>query len=252
MFPRLLSMLATLLPLAAAAAERRTFEMRVYQTNPGKMEALHQRFRQHTLRLFAKHGITSIGYWTPVKTDDQRLLFVLAYPSAAARETSWKAFAADPEWQAAMAESEKDGKLLSGMESTMLTPTDFSPAVEPATPAEARTFELRTYTTTPGNQERLLSRFRDHTAGLFARHGMQNFGYWTPLAGQPGADNKLIYLLAHRSEQAAAESFKAFRTDPEWTKAKTASEAAAGGSLTTSPDGVLSLFLKPTDYSPTK
>jgi hypothetical protein len=78
---------------------------------------------------------------------------------------------------------------------------------------------------------------------------MTNVIYWNPEAGQPAADVTLTYLLAHDSEEAAAASFKAFRADPEWTAAREASEKAAGGSLTV-PDGVKSVMMVPTDYSP--
>jgi len=68
----------------------------------------------------------------------------------------------------------------------------------------------------------------------------------------PDADRMLVYLIGHASEEAAAESFAAFRQDPAWTKARTESEAKAGGSLTEKENGVLAEFLKPTDYSPWK
>ncbi len=84
---------------------------------------------------------------------------------------------------------------------------------------------------------------------LFAKHGMTNVAYWQLLPDQQGADNTLIYILAHASQEAAAKSFDAFRADPDWKAARAASEAKAGGSLTT-PDGVKSQFLQATDYSP--
>jgi hypothetical protein len=80
---------------------------------------------------------------------------------------------------------------------------------------------------------------------------MEHFGYWHLMNDQPDADKTLIYLLAHASKEAAGESFKKFREDPDWATARKASEEAAGGSLTVS-GGVKSEFLKPTDYSPTK
>ena len=129
-------------------------------------------------------------------------------------------------------------------------------AVEPgadgfASPdAGPRVFELRTYTTTPNNLPVLHARFRDHTMALFAKHGMTNLFYWQLLPDQAGAENTLIYMLAHASQDAAKASFDAFRADPDWIAAKTASEIKGGGSLTI-PDGVKSVFLKATDYSPT-
>src|SRR3954463_1769931 len=88
--------------------ETRVFEMRTYYANPGKMEALHARFRDHTNKLFVKHGMTLIGYWTPSEGPGatNTLVYILAYPSKEAREKSWKEFMADPDWNKAKTESE--------------------------------------------------------------------------------------------------------------------------------------------------
>jgi hypothetical protein len=136
------------------------------------------------------------------------------------------------------------------MESRVLTATNYSPAIKVATSPE-RVFELRTYTASAGNLDRLNNRFRDHTLKLFEKHGMTNVGYWTPATNQPGAADTLIYLLAHKSAESARASWDAFRADPAWAAAKKASEEQAHGSLTV-PDGVKSKFLKATDYSPMK
>jgi len=244
-------MLATLVPASAAEPDPRVFEMRTYHAAPGKMEDLHKRFRDHTLGLFQKHSITSLGYWVPLENAAGKLVFVLAYPTREAREASWKAFTGDPIWQKAFAESEAAGKLVTKVDQLFLTATDFSPAVTVAAGKEPRVFELRTYTVTPGNLPLLHARFRDHTAGLFAKHGMTNLWYWQLTPDQPGAENTLIYLLAHASTEAAKASFDAFRADADWIAAKAASETKGRGSLTV-PDGVKSVFLKATDYSPLK
>jgi hypothetical protein len=120
-----------------------------------------------------------------------------------------------------------------------------------AGPRDERCYELRIYTAPAGKLDALHARFRDHTCKLFAKHGMTNWAYWTLEKGQPGADETLVYLLAHRSKDSCEASFAAFREDPAWKQAKAASEAAAGGSLTT-PDGVKSVLLVATDYSPTR
>ena len=123
--------------------------------------------------------------------------------------------------------------------------------------SDLRVFELRTYTTEPGRLPNLNARFRDHTLKLFAKHGITNLPYWTPLADQKGAvnppdkDNTLIYLLAHASQDAAKTSFGNFGKDADWQAARKASEEKAGGSLTTK-GGVKSVFLVPTDYSAVK
>ena len=144
-----------------------------------------------------------------------------------------------------------NGPLTDLIESRFLTATDFSKSETPAAPNPSRIFEMRTYTCGPNNLPRLLSRFRDHTVGLFTQHGMKHFGYYTPSTGQPGADDTLLYFLIHNSPAALTASFNAFRADPAWTAAREASEKAAGGSLTI-PDGVKSLVLIPTDFSPVK
>jgi NIPSNAP protein len=109
-----------------------------------------------------------------------------------------------------------------------------------------RVFELRTYTAAPGKFDALNKRFRDHTLGLFKKHGMTNVGYWTP-TDEPLAGNTLIYIVAHQSREAAKQSWDAFRKDPDWLKAR--DESQKDGTLTTK---VESVFLNPTDYSPLK
>jgi hypothetical protein len=248
--PILLSfaMLATTFTAISAEKDTRVFEMRTYHAAPGKLDALNARFREHTTKLFEKHGMTNIGYWMPVENKDNLLIYVLAYPSRDAAKASWKAFMADPDWQKAAKASEVDGKLVDKVDSVFMTATDFSPELKLSATGD-RLFELRTYTTPPGKLPDLHSRFRDHTIALFQKHGMTNVIYWQLLKDQPNAETTLIYLLAHKDAAAAKASFEAFRADPDWIAAKEASEKKAGGSLTV-PDGVKSVMMKATDYSP--
>ena len=110
-------------------------------------------------------------------------------------------------------------------------------------------YELRTYTTEPGRLPARHARFRDHTVKLFEKHGIKNVIYLTPVdaEGKP-VDNKLVYLLAHKSQAAAKASFESFGNDPEWKAAREASEAG-GKILSMRPE---SQFYVPTDYSPMK
>lgn len=110
-------------------AEERVFELRTYHCFPGKLETLHKRFREHTNTIFVKHGMSLIGYWTPTEGElaGKTLIYILAYPSMAARQASWKAFQEDPDWQKARAESEKDGKIVEKVDSVFMSPTDYSP-----------------------------------------------------------------------------------------------------------------------------
>jgi hypothetical protein len=112
----------------AENAKMRLFELRIYTTHPGRLEALHQRFREHTNRLFEKHGMELIGYWTPVEGPEveNTLIYMLAYPDRAARDKSWEGFLNDPEWKQAYEESHKDGPIVSKVESKFLAPTDYS------------------------------------------------------------------------------------------------------------------------------
>ena len=234
----------------AAEKDTRCYEMRVYYAPPGKLEELNARFRNHTLRLFEKHGIENIGYWMPVDNKENELTYYLAYRDREAGDKAWEAYMADPEWKKAYAESEQKGKLVAKVEQMFLEATDYSPAIKAAKVGD-RVFELRTYTTPPGGLAALNARFRDHTVKLFAKHGMTNVAYWAPMKGQKGEDSTLIYILAHKSVDAAKASFGAFGKDPDWQAARKASEEKAGGSLTAK-GGVKSEFLVPTDYSPTK
>ena len=120
-------------------------------------------------------------------------------------------------------------------------------AADKSTQATHRYFEMRTYHAPEGKLDALNARFRDHTTKLFEKHGMVNIGYWTPAKGQPGAGSTLVYILAYPSKEAADASWKAFRADPEWIKAKTDSER--DGKLVEKVD---QLFMNPTDYSPIK
>ncbi len=232
---------------AAAGKETRFFELRTYYAAPGKLDDLMARFRDHTMALFEKHGMSNIGYWLPLTNSEDKLVYLLAYPSKEARETAWKEFMADPAWQAVVKESERNGKLVRKVESVFLTPTDFSPEVKPERGGATRVFELRTYHAAPDKLDSLLARFRNHTTRLFARHGMQQIGYWVPTEKKDGAGDTLIYLLAHKSREAQEASFKAFRTDREWLQIKNESEA--NGPLTVK-DGVQSVLFSPTAFSP--
>ncbi len=242
---------STVSPNVFAAQDTRCYELRTYYAAPGKLDELHARFRDHTCKLFARHGMENIGYWVPLENPDGKLIYLLAYPTREAREKSWKEFIADPDWQKAYKASEANGTLVKKAESIFLSATDYSPPEDKSASKEPRVFELRTYKAAPGKLGDLNSRFRDHTCKLFEKHGMTNIGYGVPMDKDKGADDTLIYMLAHKSKAAAADSWKAFASDPDWKKAKAASEEKAGGPLTAK-DGVKTVYLKATDYSPIK
>ena len=102
-------------------------ELRVYDAMPGKLPALHDRFANHTIGLFTKHGIDNIAYWTEDVGTSNRLVYMLGYPDLGAREKSFAAFQADPAWQQARAESEKNGPLVRVSRHSILRLTAYSP-----------------------------------------------------------------------------------------------------------------------------
>jgi hypothetical protein len=233
------------------AEDTRVYELRIYTAAEGKLDALHARFRDYTCKSFEKHGMTNVGYWAPIDNAERKLYYILSYPNKEAKDKSWKAFIEDKDRQTFFAGTEKNGRLVDKIESIILTATDYSPEIKPVAEAKPRVYELRVYTATPGNLKNLDARFRDHTIKLFSKHGMNHFGYWHMDAKQKGAEDNLTYILIHDSVDAAKKSFDAFRMDSDWVAAKDASEKAAKGSLTIE-NGVKSIMLSPTDYSPAK
>jgi hypothetical protein len=111
-----------------ALAQSRIYELRTYTCYDGKLEALKARFRDHTIAIFKRHGMESIGYWVPQDPEKSKntLIYILAHPSLEAARKNWDAFHADPEWVKAKAESEAAGPITIKTESVYMTPTAFS------------------------------------------------------------------------------------------------------------------------------
>ena len=120
---------AMLRPTTVHAAGNRVYEIRTYTTPPGKLEALKTRFRDHTIRIFNKYDMKSVGYWVPqdAPLKDNTLIYVLSHASEEAAKKSWDGFINDPEWKAARDASEKDGKIVDKVEKVFMTLTDYSP-----------------------------------------------------------------------------------------------------------------------------
>lgn len=225
----------------------RIYELRVYYASEGKFDVLMNRFKEHTLHFFKKHKMRLEGFWLPLDNKDNKMVYVLSYPSREAREKSWKEFSEDKGWVKVVKETTANGEIVAKVESTFLKTTDFSP--NNLKSVGDRVFELRTYITTPNNLPNLLDRFRDHTLKLFEKHGMTNIIYWTLTDKEQGAENTLIYFLTHKSKEAGLASFKSFGADPEWQAVRKASEEKAGSSLTVK---VSSEYMSPVDFSPLK
>ena len=104
------------------------YEYRVYETLPGMLPALHARFRDHTTKIFERHGIKNIGYWTSEVGDfSDKLIYIVAFEDAGQRQGAWESFRNDPEWQKVRADSEANGLIVKRLFNTLLAPTDYSP-----------------------------------------------------------------------------------------------------------------------------
>ncbi|MBC8325600.1 MAG: NIPSNAP family protein [Verrucomicrobia subdivision 3 bacterium] len=247
---RILPFFAFLLLAAGVLAEdTRCYELRIYTAAEGKLEALNARFRDHTCKLFEKHGLTNVGYWVPVDQSDNRLIYVISSPSREAHKKSWQAFLNNPDWKKAYKASTQDGALVAKVDSIFMSATDYSPFVKPVITKKIRTFELRTYTTAPERLKNLHARFRDHTCKIFENHDMTNVAYWTPMDANQGKSNTLIYIISHfGNTDQAKKNWSGFGGDPAWKKARAASEAD-GKILSRRPERI---YLNATDFSPIK
>jgi hypothetical protein len=239
--------LVAVLYFLPSTVSAQVYEMRTYTTNEGKLDNLNARFRDHTVRLFEKHGIQSVGYWVPADGPQSKntLIYVLKHESRDAAKASWAAFIADPDWKKAAKESQKDGRFLSkSPESIYMAATDYSPEFAGDKKSDDAVYELRIYRCNEGMLKHLDARFRDHTIRIFNRHGIKSVGYWHP-ADEPDSKDTLIYLLRHDSRDAAKASWEAFREDEEWQKVAKESQKA-GRFLRERPE---SIYMKATDYS---
>jgi hypothetical protein len=102
-------------------------ELRIYHCLPGKLPALNKRFETTTLKLWEKHGIRQVGFWTvAIGGSNHDLYYMIEWENLAEREKRWTAFMSDPEWIAKRAESEKDGPIIQNLENIILSPTSYS------------------------------------------------------------------------------------------------------------------------------
>ena len=228
----------------AKKADNRYFEMRIYYCHPGRLDALIQRFTNHTTKIFEKHGMTNVGYWIPTNNTENALYYILAYPSKAERDSSWKHFSSDPEWKTVSKKSEETGKIVAKVTSIFMNATDFSPKIKPSGGPVDQVFELRTYSQLPGRNPAILARFKDHTMKIFKKHDIKNIAYFTTIEKDPAVQSKLVYLVAHPSEEAAKANWTAFVNDPTWKQVSTDSEK--DGKII---EKIESIFMTPTSFS---
>ncbi len=113
----------------SSAQSGKLYELRIYTSTPGNLDNLNARFRDHTLRIFEKHGMENIGYWTPTSEEerDNTLVYIIAHDDQEAADASWGAFIQDPEWAEVAEASNANGQILGGIERKFMLATDFSP-----------------------------------------------------------------------------------------------------------------------------
>ncbi len=225
------------------------YELRIYTCEPGKLSALNERFRDYTMKIFARHGIENVAYWIPTQEPaaSTTLIYLLRHKSRAAANKSWAEFRDDPQWQQIAKQWEEQyGKILAkAPEATYLMPADYSPDTE--TVRQDRLYEMRVYTAAAGKLDALHDRFRQHSDKLFTKHGMKAIGYFQPM-DEPKSKDVMIYFLEHKDLESAQAAWAAFMADPDWQAAKKASETE-GTLLAQRPEVI---YMKPTEYSPTK
>ncbi|MCU1327860.1 MAG: hypothetical protein JWN34_3230 [Bryobacterales bacterium] len=116
----------TMVTQSQAQKPNHVFEYRKYYAMPGKLEDLKKRFREHTIEIFNRHNMKSVGYWEPIDNKDNALVYILQFDTKEAATKSWADFRNDPEWKKVAAESEANGKLVDHVDSVYMNPSDFS------------------------------------------------------------------------------------------------------------------------------
>ncbi|MFO0811935.1 MAG: NIPSNAP family protein [Gemmatales bacterium] len=257
------------------APDTRCFELRVYQASPGKRAVLNNVLAGMGSKYAARYRMDLQGAWLSADKNDERIFLLIAYPDKPSALKSWDMLNADEEFKADIVAASKEGRPIASVSRFFLEATDYSPAIKPDQTGN-RIFELRTYITPASRLPNLNTRFRDHTVKLFTKHNITNLAYFNlgenekttvgellkglaakgkeqaaAEADATAAPVALVYFLAHPSAEAMAKNFGAFGKDELWKKAYTESEKVAGGPLTVR-NGVKSLVLQPTDYSPWK
>ncbi|MGX1930377.1 NIPSNAP family protein [Flagellimonas sp. 2504JD4-2] len=230
----------------AAPATPQFFEMRTYYCHPDKLNNLLDRFNDHTMDLFKKHGMVNLGYWLPLDNHENKLVYLLGYQNKEDRDKSWEAFINDPEWKKVRKASIADGAIIDSIANRFLTYTDYSPELK-VEKKEPRIFSLRTYYTFEDKLDSLHSRFQDHTLKIFENNGINNLVYFDLEEGEEGADNTLLYFVTFSDTTARRQSWENFGNDPAW---KTAYEnSIKDGRLV---DSLTAELLVPTAFSPIK
>ena len=196
-------------------ADSTCYELRIYRCFEGRVPALQKRFQEHTLSLFKKHGIRSIGYWLPLHGEPNTLYYIIAYPDRRSRDSMWNAFAQSAEWLEVKRRSEEDGRIVDQVTSLFMTMPALSPRAEAFRSGADHTFELKTYPCASGDCSNLLAAFNDAGRKILEKQGIRTVAVW--LASQPDKTPAgVVCLFVHKSEAAARTSWEAIGRDRGW------------------------------------
>ncbi|MDX1951731.1 MAG: NIPSNAP family protein [Verrucomicrobiota bacterium] len=247
LFALLFTLFTFITPLSAADSPAPYSEFRLYQVVPGKLEAVLERFRDKIEPLYKKHQIRALGYWTNVLTPEKPIfLYLLSDSSQESLASKMKAFAEDPEFKKAYAEStQKHGPTVEKIETFKVNPLDLPAEAAPNSIQMSRTFEFRHYIVTPGRMNDYIQNYKEHRTALFSKHGLSNYGYWQ--SADPGQPDSFFMMLTHTSVDAINKAKAAYHADPAWNEAVKPLDKA--GPPTKS---VVSIMLKAVDFSPVK
>ena len=226
----------------------RYHELRLYTVTSNKMDGVLERFRETVEPVRQKHVIKTVGYWsTPGTTNGGTFAYLMAARAKEELQGLEQEFGSDPEFKKGYAAStQRHGKTVDSITSLPLT-VDPTAAFDFSAAAKLRTFDLRIYSVLPGKLGAFRSRWRDHAAPIYERHGLHSVGWWVAEAKDAAGQDQFVALLAGESREAIQKSIATFHADPEWQRIE--KETEAGGKLR---GGVNVLKLTPTDFSTLK
>jgi hypothetical protein len=214
------------------------YELRTYDTVPGKLPALLERFDKGVVNFFDKHGIGMLGFWTDEVGVSNRLTYIVTAENMGDREAKWDALQGDPEWQGFRRKGDqKEGAVVDRIQNTFMTLARYSPEPKITTNLQ----ELRIYEAMPGKMAALHDRF-DHAVRFLRKYGFGEVGYWTDAVG---STYQLWWMLSFPDMADREKKWAAFRQDAEWQNIVAESHK----------DGILvrkayNTFLVPTAFSP--
>ncbi|HCQ39016.1 MAG TPA: hypothetical protein DIV39_07655 [Verrucomicrobiales bacterium] len=193
-------------------------ELRIYSAAEGRHGDLIKRFKDHTDRIFRRHGLEALGYWIPTEgpaKKRRRLVYLLKHGSRYDAYRNWVNFSNDREWEKVLDKPEFQGLLAKRPESVFLNEETFSRLQEVAIKQPGGVYELRSYVGAPGDGGALRAWFRENLRSLFRKHGARELGAWVPF-DEPGSADTMVSLLHHRNREQADIVWKEIRSDPLW------------------------------------